>query len=721
MMINTAKLVRFCIFLILLQNIFPLYSFNASKKKSNLTKENSLLNSKIETARRLVAKEDKSAFNYCSDLYSEISAEKNPQEKAKVAKLLGSYFCGVKDFYKAKKYYKLSDKYNSDKEIFASNWSELGVVYYNLNKPDSSSYYLNKSMRMAEVLDDSLLIAKNNLRFGIMYSKSGDLKKAIILTNEAIAYYKQHHLNDDLISAKIHLASCYQKISDYENSIKIYLEALQLAERGKDEYKKSEIFNNLGITYFYLRNFDKALEFFNKALDLKTEDHNTKIASTLHNIGMIYKNKGDFSTAIEYYNKALKIRKAEKDTLKIASNYLNIGNVYREQKKAQKALKYFKKTYRLNKFCKNTTLEINTLSNFALVYSYLKNNELAKKYIQKSLKLAEKQSSKKIKATTFKVASFIYSNSGDYKEALEYFTKYNSWNNKIFSLRKSKQIANMQIKYETEKVKNENMVLKAQELLKNETLKRIKTINFSLIGFLVLFVLMIIILIQRYLYIKRAKILIGQEKNKVLHLIKNILPENVADEIIENGEYRARKFPQSAVLVTDFVNFTTISSKFSPETIINELNDLYSAFDIITNKYSSERIKTIGDAYLAVNGLSESNPYSLENMIECGLEIIEFLENRNRSAKIKWRIRVSVVSGEIIGGIVGVDKYLFDVFGNTVNLAFRLNSVADPMQLLVLEEDADKLRTTFVCESIGAFLLKGKGYHNLFSVKKDIL
>lgn len=172
-------------------------------------------------------------------------------------------------------------------------------------------------------------------------------------------------------------------------------------------------------------------------------------------------------------------------------------------------------------------------------------------------------------------------------------------------------------------------------------------------------------------------------------------------------------------MITDFVNFTKITAKFSPETIINELNKIYSAFDIITKKYSSERIKTIGDAYLAVNGLSESSPYSLENIVECGLEMIEFLNERNKKSNLQWEIRVSVVSGEIIGGIVGVDKYLFDVFGNAVNLAFRLNSVTDPMKLLVLEEDRDTLKNTFVCEPVGAFLLKGKGYHNLYSVERD--
>ncbi len=718
MKVNAMKWIRICIFFILLQNIFPLYSFNSSNKKSVQNNENSPFDDKIKIATKLVGKIDDNAFDYCKKLLAEVPEEKYPEQKSKVAGLLGSISSAKNDFYNAKKYYHLSNKYNTKKEIFASNWSELGVIYYNLYKPDSSYFYLNKSMELAKSLKDSTLIAKNYFRFAIMYAKSDDIKKSIILSNKAIKYYKTHFLYDDLIAVKIHLAGCYQKISDYERTIKIYLETLQLATIKKINSKIPVIYNNLGITYFYLKNYDKALDFFNKALNLKTGKNNEKRASTLHNIGMIYRNIEDYSKAIDYYNQALKIRIKEKDTLKIAANYINLGNVYREQKKAKKALEYFKKAYSLNKHFKNTTLEISALSNFALIYSYLKNNALAEKYIEKSLKLANKQSSKKIKATTYKIASYVFSKNGDYEKALEFYKEYNKINNDIFSLRKSKQIANMQIKYETEKIENENKVLKAQELLKTETLAKSRTLNISLIGFLLFSLAIVIILIQKYIYSTRAKAIIENEKNKVIQIIKNILPADVADEIIESGTYRARKFAKSAVLITDFVNFTQISSKLPPETMINELNELYSAFDNIAEKYSSERIKTIGDAYFAVNGLSESNPYSLENIVELGLEMMEFLKARNKKSEIKWEIRVSVVSGEIIGGIVGIDKYLFDVFGNTINLAFRLNSVCDPMQLFVLEEDADKLKNIFNCNFVGSFLLKGKGYHNLYSIEK---
>lgn len=241
------------------------------------------------------------------------------------------------------------------------------------------------------------------------------------------------------------------------------------------------------------------------------------------------------------------------------------------------------------------------------------------------------------------------------------------------------------------------------------------------LAFTLIFLISLIFLSQM---MKRANKMIRIERDKNEHLLHNTLPEKVVKDLKEHGNSEPEKFDQVTVCFSDIVGFTERSAKLDPKALISELNDVYSAFDDIITKYDCERIKTIGDAYLCVCGMPEKKSNHAESMILASAEMISFLERRNQDNEMIWQIRVGVHSGEVVGGIVGVKKYIYDIFGDTINTASRLESLSVPMRINISEstyklaKNSDRLRKfNIVFEKRTPIEVKGKGMMNMYFVE----
>ncbi len=210
---------------------------------------------------------------------------------------------------------------------------------------------------------------------------------------------------------------------------------------------------------------------------------------------------------------------------------------------------------------------------------------------------------------------------------------------------------------------------------------------------------------------------LAQEKEKTEELLLNTLPLKVVNELKENGKSEPESFENVTVYFSDIVGFTNISSSLEPNTLISELSDMFTVFDDIMTKYSCERIKTIGDAYLAVSGMPLKNDKHAENMMNAALEIKNYLEERNKTTEVKWRIRIGIHSGKVVGGIVGVRKYIYDVFGDTINTASRMESNSEAMRINVSEATYTILKDKFKFIEREAIEVKGKGSMKMYFLR----
>lgn len=220
--------------------------------------------------------------------------------------------------------------------------------------------------------------------------------------------------------------------------------------------------------------------------------------------------------------------------------------------------------------------------------------------------------------------------------------------------------------------------------------------------------------VSTHLKLRRAQQEIVEEKEKSDKLLLNVLPAAVAEELKQSGQSTPQNFSDVTILFTDFLDFTTKAEQMEPALLLSELNDMFTAFDDIMEKHQCERIKTIGDAYLAVCGMPLPVKDHAERIVQAAADIRNYLNERNLSQPIKWEIRIGVHSGEVVGGIVGSKKYLYDVFGDAVNTASRMESLCPPMAVNLSEATAGKLAGAFSLSEAREADVKGKGKMKMY-------
>lgn len=202
---------------------------------------------------------------------------------------------------------------------------------------------------------------------------------------------------------------------------------------------------------------------------------------------------------------------------------------------------------------------------------------------------------------------------------------------------------------------------------------------------------------------------IKREKEQVEKLLLNIMPRSVYEEFKTFGVVTPQLYDPVSVLMLDFVGFTDMVASSDPSVTVTELNDIYSAFDRIGEQFGCERIKTIGDAYITVAGLPDPTPDHAKAAANAAIRFIRYLQRRNTSHPNQWRCRIGLATGAVVGSVVGIQKYVYDIFGPAVNLASRLQEFSEPMQISVQDEMAIVLREQFEMDNLGTRAIRGFG------------
>ncbi|MCB0520606.1 MAG: hypothetical protein H6577_16225 [Lewinellaceae bacterium] len=222
---------------------------------------------------------------------------------------------------------------------------------------------------------------------------------------------------------------------------------------------------------------------------------------------------------------------------------------------------------------------------------------------------------------------------------------------------------------------------------------------------------------------KQNKI-IEQERQRSDELLYNIMPVEVAKELKEKGSATAQQFPEATILFTDFKNFTTIAERLSPEALVKELNNCFRAFDHIISQHTGiEKIKTIGDAYLCASGLVKHKTIPKE-IVQAALEMQEFLED-HKQEKIRlglpyFEARIGLHTGPVVAGVVGFKKFAYDIWGDTVNIAARMEEQCEPGQVNISETTYGLVKYNFECQPRGRVPVKNKGMMEMYYVKKAV-
>ncbi len=215
--------------------------------------------------------------------------------------------------------------------------------------------------------------------------------------------------------------------------------------------------------------------------------------------------------------------------------------------------------------------------------------------------------------------------------------------------------------------------------------------------------------------------IIAKEQERSDELLLNILPQKVAEELKENGVAKARKYDLATVLFTDFVGFSKSASEMAPEVLVYELDFYFKKFDEIITKYGLEKIKTIGDSYMCAGGLPNRSANHPFKVMSAAIEIQKFMnqwkDHKKAKGEVFFEARIGIHSGPIVAGVVGKKKYAYDIWGNTVNIASRLESACEPGQINISKKTYDLVKSKFEAETRGKIDAKNIGEIEMFYLK----
>ncbi len=496
-------------------------------------------------------------------------------------------------------------------------------------------------------------------------------------------------------------------------ALQSYFKALDYANRLGDEVGIGSLMIAIAGTYTAMENSNVAQSYYNKGIQLLRKSNDSiLIGSALLNAGDEYFNSGKLDSALLFTRESAVIFKKMKSPIGQAYGLGNLGMIYAEQgndvlaeiniNEAIKILAKLEDYYPISVY----------LTFMADIY--FRKNELttAFNYAQRSLELAKKHGLKEQISEANLKLSELYDQVGDKANSYTYFKDYIVYRDSVKNIEAVQQMANQRTNYEVSQKQIEINLAEQRE--KNQRNIAIGTaVAVFLIG------LLAIGLFRRNTFIRKTKQLIEEERDRSDNLLLNILPEETAVELKANGKVKAKKYDAVTVLFSDFKGFTSYSEKLSPEALVETISFYFSKFDAIIEKYGLEKIKTIGDSYMCAGGLHDNTKDHAHRMVSAAFEIAACVEEAKKdvaASELTFDIRIGINTGPVVAGVVGTKKFAYDIWGDTVNVASRMESMSEPGQINISENTFALIKEDADCEYRGKIQVKNRGMMKMYFV-----
>lgn len=577
--------------------------------------------------------------------------------------------------------------------------------------------YFEKSMAIFEDIGDKQGIASSLNNFGLIYSNQDNYPLAIEYYEKSLAIAEEMGDKRSIINSLMNIGNVYKKESNYPAALQSYQTSLSLMEETGNLKGIANCLNSIGMIYDDQGDYLRALEYYEKSLSTGEEigDINT-IANSLNNIGIVYQSLNNYPRALEYLSKAREVNEELGNKKLLANNLNNIGLIYIDQGNYPLALEYSEMALALREEIQDKNGISACLNNIGIIYQKQDKSKLALDYCEKGLELAKEIGALDWQKNASQCLYDTYKAMGNNSKALEYYEKMIVLRDSIYNEENTRKLTRIEMQYEfNQKEAAAQAEQEKKDAIATQELERQKmTRNGFIAGFTVMLLFAGVFLGQRNK--------IGKEKKRSEELLLNILPAEVAEELKAKGEAEAKLIDDATVLFTDFKGFTGMSETMTPKELVADLNHCFSAFDRIMQKYGIEKIKTIGDAYMAAGGLPTPNATHAKDVVMAALEIRDFIEN-GKVEKIAqnlpyFEIRIGVHTGPVVAGIVGVKKFQYDIWGDTVNTASRMESNGEVGKVNISQATFELLKDDpdFAFESRGKIEAKGKGEMEMYFV-----
>jgi adenylate cyclase len=545
---------------------------------------------------------------------------------------------------------------------------------------------------------------------------------------ETINYWQQSKAAFDSIGDKQGVANLLNNIGaiyfnqgDDNKAVANYLESLRVSEEINDKLRIATALVNLGAVYYNKKaTHDLALEYYLKALPLSEElDDHDAIGTSAVNIGEIYLERDKDDSALYYFEKSLRAyQQSESGNLSYTLN--SIGKVYAKRKDFKTAISKQKEAFSTAKI-HNARLEMaQSLLGLATTYELKKDFKSSAESYNEAMLIAEAIGANYELKDAYQGLANSYFQLSDYRKAFRYQTFFSTIKDTLYNAEMDKRLQAMTLTFDLEKKQGQIDLLTKDKALQDLDLRRQKVIRNAAGITGILLLILAIGLFNRYKYVRRTKKIIEEEKERSEKLLLNILPVETANELKQKGSATPRHYDMVSVLFTDFKGFTKLAEKLTPQELVEELNQCFMEFDRIIDKHNLEKIKTIGDSYMCAGGIPVANNSNPVDIVKAGLEIKNYMDRlkseREAQGKDYWELRIGIHTGPVIAGVVGKNKFAYDIWGDAVNTASRMESSGIPGQVNISGTTYDLIKDRFSCSHRGKVDAKNKGQIDMYIV-----
>jgi len=593
--------------------------------------------------------------------------------------------------------------------------NSIGMLYLDID-PNEAIKYGNEARVLAEKEKYTKGLGYAYKLIGLGYAYLNNYIEADINWKESLAVFESINFKDGISNMLTNLGSLNSTLGEETKAIDYFLRSLKIAEEIQNDLRIASCLVNLGNVYSNKpATTNKALDYFLKGLPIFEKIKNKPgIGTTAVNIGEIYFKKGLYDSALTFFQTSIMMFKGTPDAA-LALSY--VGEIYAEKNDFENAYSYHNQAVEVTE--RLGAQQFLARSLLSLAKTQRKKGDLSGSVesYKKALKISEEIKARIEIKDSYESLADIYAELGDFKNAYTYNTLLISIKDTLYNSDEDKKIQQLQFNFDLDKKE-------AEIELQDATIQRQKIVTYAtaISGFLLLIVA--VGSYNRYKYVNRTNKIIKDERDRSKELLLNILPEETARELEDNGHAKTRFYDNVTVLFTDFKGFSTIAGKLTPIELVAELNEYFMAFDEIMGKYNLEKIKTIGDAYMCAGGIPTTNDTHPLDAVNAALAMQAYMDKRQREKNITgtaaWELRIGIHTGPIVAGVVGKRKYAYDIWGDTVNIASRMESNGEAGKVNISDSTYQRIKEHYQCLYRGKISAKNIGEVDMYFVESKI-
>ncbi len=590
----------------------------------------------------------------------------------------------------------------------------LASEVYVETMPDSALHFAQSQLQLATSRGYAKFHARALRDKARILIKQDDRIGATEQLMNGIRVYDEIGDHNGMADCYMQLGGIYLQQKEIELAKENFAESAKHAGKLKSLKQRARALVTIGTTMVMFdpnmagKHMLTALNLFEK------EDDLSGMADAYKGLGDVLVTTNQPDSALALFSKAMLIEDSLNNSTAVSGLLGSIGGVYLSKREPRSAEKSLLQCLTIQEETGDVAGQIATLNYLAFISSIDGNPQTCVDRAKQALSLAMETRHMQFAQRSTELLYVAYANLGKYQDAFINLKLHRSISDSLANESSTRQLIRQQFKFAyerrsiadsvaftVEKEVQEMKIAKQQDDLRNQRIG----LGIALVGLVILLLMAVVIY---------------RGKKRSDELLLNILPYETAQELKRKGKSRARHFDQVTVLFTDFKAFTEISEQLSPQDLVAEINTCFSEFDRIMEKYGVEKIKTIGDAYMAAGGLPTPNDTHAIDVVRAAKEIQQFMAELAISKQARnepfFEVRIGVHSGPVVAGIVGIKKFQYDIWGDTVNTANRMETNGEVGRVNISESTFELINESIPCEYRGEIEVKGKGRVKMYFV-----